>query len=253
MTLNYEKVWESMNSLEMVARKICSAREILDSAISALENGNKEKVETLMYATDEFLKYYLAEFDEKFKIAWKETVSKLHRENEDHLNAVLREKSFERKEYYEPSMPPWGHSDLEFGLANPTLTEDRVSNFPGEQYTEEEMSAMCAAAENSIVGATTVSMCGGNDVISFDLPQEKPDKVVRWQLPVECDGPSGEYYITFPDDLLEAANLKEGDDVEWVDNDDGSFILRKPKKQLNYDEAIAEGWTMTADGFWIKE
>jgi antitoxin component of MazEF toxin-antitoxin module len=247
MTLNYEKVWESLNNLEMVTSKICSAREILDSAIDALENGNKEKVETLMYATDEFLKYYLADFDEKFKIAWKETVTELHKENKDHLNAVLRE-----KEYYEPSMPPWGHSDLEFGLANPTLTQDRVSNFPGEQYTEEEMSAMCAAAENSVIRAAESSMFG-DDTISFDLPQEKPDKVIRWHLPVECDGPSGEYYITFPDDLLEAANLNEGDDVEWVDNDDGTFILRKSKKQLNYDEAIAEGWTMTADGFWIKE
>lgn len=29
-------------------------------------------------------------------------------------------------------MMPWGHSDLEYALANPTLTEDRNSNFPGE-------------------------------------------------------------------------------------------------------------------------
>jgi bifunctional DNA-binding transcriptional regulator/antitoxin component of YhaV-PrlF toxin-antitoxin module len=39
-----------------------------------------------------------------------------------------------------------------------------------------------------------------------------------------------EYYITFPDDLLEAANLKAGDDVEWVDRNDGSFLLRKVTK-----------------------
>jgi hypothetical protein len=211
MTLNYEKVWESMNSLEMVTSKVCSAREILDSAIGALENGNKEKVETLMYAVDEFLQYYLKDFDEKFKVAWKETVTELH------------------KEYYESSMLSWGHSDLEFELANPTLIQDRVSNFPGEQYTDEEMSAMCDAAENSVIKAAESSMFG-DDVISFDLPQEKPDKVIRWQLPVECDGPSGEYYITFPDDLLEAANLEEGEEVEWVDNGDGSFILRKSQK-----------------------
>ena len=29
------------------------------------------------------------------------------------------------------------------------------------------------------------------------------DKVTKWQLPVEAD-PSGEYFVTFPDDLLEA-------------------------------------------------
>jgi hypothetical protein len=174
MELNYQRTWDSLNDLEMVTSKICSAREILDSAIAALENGNKEKAETLMYATNEFLEYYLKEFDEKFKIAWKETVVKLKEED--------------------PCMPPWGHSDLEY-LANDLLTQDRESNFPGEQ---------CGAAEN--------------------------DKVIRWQLPVEADGPSGEYYITFPDDLLEAANLEEGDDVEWVDYNNGTFILRKIKQ-----------------------
>ena len=57
------------------------------------------------------------------------------------------------------------------------------------------------------------------------LPQE--DKVVRWQLPVQLDGLSGECYVQFPDDLLEAANLKEGDTVEWVEQGDGSYLLRK--------------------------
>jgi hypothetical protein len=55
----------------------------------------------------------------------------------------------------------------------------------------------------------------------------KQDKVVKWQLPVEMDGPSGEYFVTFPDDLLEAAGLKENDTVEWVDNGNGSYTLRK--------------------------
>jgi bifunctional DNA-binding transcriptional regulator/antitoxin component of YhaV-PrlF toxin-antitoxin module len=36
-----------------------------------------------------------------------------------------------------------------------------------------------------------------------------------------------EYFITFPDDLLEATDLKEGDQVEWIDNGDGSFKLIK--------------------------
>jgi hypothetical protein len=53
------------------------------------------------------------------------------------------------------------------------------------QYKDEEMDAMCDNAA-------------------------KEDKVVRWQLPVEEDTVNGEYFITFPDDLLEAANLKAG-------------------------------------------
>ena len=61
------------------------------------------------------------------------------------------------------------------------------------------------------------------------------DKVVKWQLPVELE-PSGECFVTFPDDLLQAANLKEGDNVEWVDNKDGSYTLRKVK-QLSRGES----------------
>jgi len=57
------------------------------------------------------------------------------------------------------------------------------------------------------------------------------DKVVKWQLPVEeckdADTDKTEYFISFPDDLLEAANLKEGDQIEWIDRGDGSFELRK--------------------------
>jgi len=60
----------------------------------------------------------------------------------------------------------------------------------------------------------------------FWIPPQK-DKVVKWQLPVQVDGLTGDCFVEFPDDLLEAADLKEGDAVEWIDNNDGSFTLRK--------------------------
>ena len=244
-----------MNDLEMVTSKIVSAREILDSAIDALENHKLEKTETLLYAADEFLQYYLEEFDRKFKDAWKETVVKLKEED--------------------PCMPPWGHSDLEYGLANHTLTEDRISNFPGEnticdkedpspkckgawtsfweenyypeeykgstvssvsddtidmeslRYTDEEMNAMCDKATSSEKHSESYY-----DYTRNDYARPNPfDKVVKWRLPIEevkdSDTDETEYFITFPDDLLEATNLKPGDDVEWVDRNDGSFLLRK--------------------------
>ena len=53
------------------------------------------------------------------------------------------------------------------------------------------------------------------------------DEVVKWQLPVQVDGLTGDCYVQFPDDLLEAANLKEGDQVEWIDNSDGTYTLKK--------------------------
>ena len=116
-------------------------------------------------------------------------------------------------ENYEPSMPPWGHSDLEYGLANPTLTQDRNSNFPGEN-------TICESTNTSLACKTSWNSFWEDDVI-------KEDKVVKWRLPVEADGPSGEYFVTFPDDLLEAAGLKEGTEVEWVDRGDGSYLLKK--------------------------
>ena len=61
-------------------------------------------------------------------------------------------------------------------------------------------------------------------------PNPFKDKVVKWRLPIERKIEDGvdDYYIQFPDDLLEAANLKFGDEIEWVDRNDGTFILRKP-------------------------
>ena len=130
----------------------------------------------------------------------------------EEYDSVMRE-----KEYYEPSMPPWGHSDMEA------------------------------------------------------LSQQKEDKVVKWQLPVDKieNGDTGEeeYFITFPDDLLERANLNPGDEVEGHDQDDGSFkLIKKEKKEQpswvrgnelakvkTYQEMIDDGWIMTDDGFWVKE
>jgi hypothetical protein len=113
-----------------------------------------------------------------------------------------------------------------------------------QQYTEEELNAMCDAAkkqeeqrqmtyDEAIAAGWTMTADG---FWIKETPELKPDKVVKWQLPVEIDGPSGEYFICFPDDLLEAANLKEGDQVNWVDNGDGSYTLTKVTEPLGMDE-----------------
>ncbi len=60
----------------------------------------------------------------------------------------------------------------------------------------------------------------------YEMPPEKKDKVIRWSLPVE-EAEDGEYYITFPDDLLDAAKLSPGDNVEWVELTENTYLLRK--------------------------
>ena len=156
------KMWDTMNDLELVTTKICSAREIIDTAVEAIQNNDYSRAETLATAAYEFLGYYLEEFDKKFKDAWKETV----------------------------------------------------------------------------VSQTST------------VEKSKPKS---WTVPVEIDGSSGEYFVQFPDELLEITEWQENDTLEWIDNKDGTFILQKIEKTLHHDEAIAAGWTMTDDGFWVKE
>ena len=95
--------------------------------------------------------------------------------------------------WVEPTMPPWGHSDLEYGI----------------YYSDEELDAMCHSAEVK-------------------------DKVKKWILPVEEtkveETDETEYFITFPDDLLQAVDLKEGDQIEWTPQSNGSYILQKVKQ-----------------------
>lgn len=153
------KVWEVMNELQMVTSKICSAREIIDNAVDKIQEQQYDKAETLMNAAYEFLEYYLAEFDDKFQLAWKETVIK----EREHLN------------YTEAVDAGW------------EMTDDGIW-----------------------------------------MPPQKEDKVTKWILPVEQV--HDDYFISFSDDLLEAANLKEGDQVEWFDNEDGSYTLKKVEK-----------------------
>ena len=91
---------------------------------------------------------------------------------------------------------------------------------------------------------------------------EKKDKVVKWQLPVEevkdCDTDETEYFITFPEDLLEAANLKVDDIVTWIDNGDGTYTLKHKTMSDTItpgdpykDEMIAAGYKMV-DGVWTQ-
>ena len=141
-------------------------------------------------------------------------------------------------------MRPWGHSDLEYQIANKNKPlscdkddkspecQDAWNDFWEEYYYPEEYK-----------GSTVSSV--------------KENKVKKWVLPVEEvrdeDADEDIYCVTFPDDLLEAANLKEGDQVEWIDNGDGSYLIKKIEKGMTYDELIAAGYWVTDDGIWMPK
>lgn len=50
---------------------------------------------------------------------------------------------------------------------------------------------------------------------------------VHWTLETEEDPETGDLLLQFPPDLLANLGWKEGDTLEWVDNGDGSWSLKK--------------------------
>lgn len=132
------------------------------------------------------------------------------RNDKEQYDTVMRE-----KEYYEPTMPLWGHSDME-----------------ALRYTEEELNAMCDAAEKkehlNYKDAITAGWTMTDD--GFWTPPQKENKANKWVLPVELsyvDGEEEHYLLNLPDDLLDSVGWKEGDQLEWVSQNDNSYILKK--------------------------
>ena len=93
------------------------------------------------------------------------------------------------------------------------------------QYTDKEIEEMCAAAELEQDLRNVGGFLKQDRDSNFPGENTVKDKVKKWVLPVEEEG--DDCVITFPDDLLEAANLKEGDQIEWINQGDGSCILKK--------------------------
>jgi hypothetical protein len=53
------------------------------------------------------------------------------------------------------------------------------------------------------------------------------EETKRWVLDVQEDPTNEELFLQFPPDLLEVAGWQEGDILEWFDNGDGSWTLKK--------------------------
>jgi hypothetical protein len=53
----------------------------------------------------------------------------------------------------------------------------------------------------------------------------------NWIVTVEeADDGSGDLVLPFTDEIMDAAGWKTGDTLEWIDNKNGSWILRKLEK-----------------------
>jgi bifunctional DNA-binding transcriptional regulator/antitoxin component of YhaV-PrlF toxin-antitoxin module len=52
----------------------------------------------------------------------------------------------------------------------------------------------------------------------------------KWTLEVQ-ESPTGDQFIEFPPEALEQVGWKEGDEIEWTDNGDGSWTLTKKEEE----------------------
>jgi hypothetical protein len=87
------------------------------------------------------------------------------------------------------------------------------------QYTEGEMDAMTAAAEEE-------------ELISKGYFKENGfwRKPKTWTVEIQMDGLSGDAIIPIPDEVLDLVEWNLYDELEWIDNKDGSYIIRKVQK-----------------------
>jgi hypothetical protein len=57
--------------------------------------------------------------------------------------------------------------------------------------------------------------------------------MTKWTITVEEDPETGDLILPLPQDMLNLQGWVEGDELEWIDNKDGSWSLRKIDKNEN--------------------
>jgi bifunctional DNA-binding transcriptional regulator/antitoxin component of YhaV-PrlF toxin-antitoxin module len=57
----------------------------------------------------------------------------------------------------------------------------------------------------------------------------------KWTIIVEEDKETGELLLPFSDELLEQVGWKIGDTIEWIDNKDGTWTMRKKNEITKTD------------------
>ena len=61
-----------------------------------------------------------------------------------------------------------------------------------------------------------------------------------WTLDVKYDNETGDTYLQLPDDMMLAAGWNLGDDIEWIDNKDGTWTMKKIEKDNEKEWVLVE-------------
>lgn len=62
----------------------------------------------------------------------------------------------------------------------------------------------------------------------------------RWTADVKYDQSTDDTYIELPDDLMKEAGWNLGDDIEWIDNHDGTWTMKKIEKNKDKEWVLVE-------------
>ena len=120
---------------------------------------------------------------------------------------------FDYKSYSLQKLEDWLHDAISSGEASPHEIYSTIRRVVQEEYNyHNEQAKKCF---------------GLLELMSGHRPVNLEDEVKKWVLPVEVDDANGEYFVTFPDDLLEKVGWKEGDVVEYVPSENGFYVMRK--------------------------
>lgn len=75
----------------------------------------------------------------------------------------------------------------------------------------------------------------------------------RWTATVEYDNQTGDYILPLSDEVLRGLDWKVGDTLEWIDNGDGSWTLRKRETLLTrftkYITILRNMFTRSKNGY----
>ena len=203
----------------------------VNDALNCDDLSPQDIYDTIVKCVDESVEYHKKYLDKSIKL-----LSLLKGHREINLEDVIKE-----REYYEggdytatgekfPRSCDRNDPSPECKKSWIDFWEEHYYPEEHKQYTEEELNAMCDKAASD---------------------QEK-DKCREYNLR------EAEYYNQRAKLDAEYNAIKAAGGYEWTPNStkqepEHSKHYYNPGRNKTYDQMIADGWTMTADGFWIKE
>ena len=135
---------------------------------------------------------------------------------------------FDYKKYSLEQLENWVNDAISTAETSPQEIYDVIKGVVEEQYHYFKLhTGRCYELLCLLNGNGRGHIQAYDEYVGSTVSSVKKDKVKKWILPTEVDGLTGDVFVNFPDDLLEAANLQEGDQIEWVDQGNGSYLLKK--------------------------